>query len=79
MGEDAHVAAALAGELRGSFDRGGGDRAPLGSEEHAILRALRLYDVGTANGTSGASRLSSTRTRYQYSGKYAMSTPHPIR
>jgi hypothetical protein len=60
-----HAAATLAGERRGSFDSGRWDRAPLGGEEHAIPRALRFYDVGTANGASGACFLSSTRTRYQ--------------
>ncbi len=74
-----HAAAALAGELRGSVDGGRGDRAPLGSEEHAIPQARRLYDVGTARGASGTSLLSSTFTRYQYSGRYATSTPHPAR
>ena len=74
-----HAAAALAGESRGSFDGGRGDRAPLGGEEHAIPRALWFYDVGTASGASGTSLLSSTFTRYQYSGRYAMSTPQPAR
>jgi len=71
--------AALAGELRGSLDGGRRDCAPLGGEEHAIPRVLRLYDVGTASGASGASRLSSTFTRYKYSGRYATSTPQPAR
>ena len=74
-----HAAAALAGELGGSSDCGSRDCAPLRGEEHAIPRCLRLYDVGTATGASGTCFLSSTCTRYQYSGRYAISTPHPAR